>query len=149
MLNVIDGFTSGQRKQVWLCAYEQHYRDTFFKAVHANRSRGRWAKRESRPSAQVVFCMDEREESFRRHLEEHNPALETLGAAGFFGVAMNYRALDDTKVTPLCPIVVTPAHEVREQPTPDGERTLNRHRQGLHLTDIWLISSITAYAITL
>jgi uncharacterized protein len=133
MLEVIDAFNSDQRSQAWLCAYEQHYRDEFFKAVNANRNRGRWAKREARPVAQIIFCMDEREESFRRHLEEHNPALETLGAAGFFGVAMNYKALDDTKVSPLCPIVVIPAHEVREQPSLNGERSLNRHRQGLQL----------------
>ncbi len=133
MLSVLDEFTLTERSKVWLMAYEYHYREHFFQALQANHQRGRWSTRKHRPDAQLVFCMDDREEGFRRHLEEFNPAIETLGAAGFFGVAMNFKGLDDSKVTPLCPVVVTPAHEVREMPRPDSELQVRRHNQGRKL----------------
>ena len=112
---------------LWLQAYERNYREKIFNAVNQNRGRGRWRTRDSRPSAQITFCMDDREEGIRRHLEEIDPSIETLGAAGFFGVAINWRALDDSSDTPLCPIVVTPAHAVYEHAKQDQQHVEAQH----------------------
>jgi hypothetical protein len=50
----------------------------------------------------------------RRHLEEVAPECETLGAAGFFGVAMYYRGAAEAYFTPLCPAIIRPEHFVCE-----------------------------------
>jgi uncharacterized protein YbcC (UPF0753/DUF2309 family) len=99
---------------IWLAAYERHYAEQVFAALAANH--GRCATMEQ-PTAQLVLCMDDREEGFRRHIEETDPTLETLGGAAHFGVFQNFRALDADEVSPLCPVVpvvVRPAHEVQE-----------------------------------
>jgi uncharacterized protein YbcC (UPF0753/DUF2309 family) len=75
-----------------------------------------WDEATTGPAYQVVCCIDEREESFRRALEECDPGCETLGVAGFYGVAMYYRGAADAHFRPLCPVNIKPQHFVREEP---------------------------------
>ncbi len=97
----------------------------------------KWGKNLSR-TFQAVFCLDEREESFRRHLENSEPTCETFGAAGFFGVAMSLQALGEKKTAPFCPIVINPKTTVKEvHSSTKAESTRARLRQlSLHLFDI-------------
>lgn len=66
------------------------------------------------PEAQALFCIDDRECSLRRHLEEVNPAIETLGAAGFFGIDFLYQGLDDAYPVAQCPNIIVPKHLIKE-----------------------------------
>jgi uncharacterized protein YbcC (UPF0753/DUF2309 family) len=118
--NEVEGFGPLQRRRIFHEAYERHYRDAALNAfaVHSARRRNvspPWRRGSSqRPLFQIVTCIDDREESFRRHLEEVQPRCETFGAAGFFAVAMYYRGAADGFYKPLCPGVIIPDHYVRE-----------------------------------
>jgi len=122
----IYAFDSFTRRRLLHLAYERRFNTTILDALaslppdHDPPAAG-----PPRRTAQVVFCVDDRCESLRRHLEEHDAAVETFGAAGFFAVPMNYRGLDDWHATPLCPIVVRPEHTVTEEPEADH---LHNHR---------------------
>ncbi len=152
LIGALDAFPSSAHGPVWLVAYERHYREEILNALASNRGRGRWKTREVRPRAQIVYCIDEREEAIHRHIEEIDPGYETLGAAGFFGIAMNYRGLDDHNTTPLCPPVITPVHQVDEVARPGEVEHLERHDRrakwyGVVHNSYWEIkrSALSAY----
>lgn len=110
-------FDSLAQRRLFQLAYERHLRHHFYDAVVQHEERPTPAT----PPFQALFCIDDREESFRRHLEEVDPDVETFGVAGFFGVAMYYRAATDAHPRALCPVAVQPQHYVGEAGSPpDG-----------------------------
>ncbi|MFO0708170.1 MAG: putative inorganic carbon transporter subunit DabA, partial [Nitrospira sp.] len=80
-----------------------------------------------RPLAQFAFCIDVRSEVFRRHLERRG-GYETFGFAGFFGLPVSFRPLDEPHETELCPVLLRPKHVVREVPRTYDDRTAQRRR---------------------
>ncbi|MEZ5419501.1 MAG: putative inorganic carbon transporter subunit DabA [Vicinamibacterales bacterium] len=122
------------RRRTFLDAYERTYRRLVLDALAARRAMPP-AEPEGRPRAQFVFCIDEREESIRRAVEEQAPDFVTYGAAGFFGVAIDYQGLYDRAPAAYCPVVVTPGHEVYEQPV---YTALSWHALRKSLRDAWL-----------
>ncbi len=126
-----------RRRQLMHEAYERRYRRQILDALHALRPEIP-PERHLRPAAQFVFCIDEREESIRRALEEQSPDFETFGAAGFFGVAIDFMGLYDDSPAAHCPVVITPAHEVHESANAD-EQHWHLRRTGLR--DRWRAAS--------
>lgn len=105
-----------ERRRLLHLAYERRHERRILVPLARHRGMPRIHPATDRLAAQVVFCIDEREESIRRAFEEVDSSIETVGAAGFFGVAINYAGIDDADGVSLCPVVVKPAHAVREVP---------------------------------
>jgi len=63
---------------------------------------------------QAVFCIDEREDSIRRHIEAVDKNAETFGAPGFFGVEFYFLQQGSKFYDKLCPAPVTPKYLVKE-----------------------------------
>lgn len=114
LLHEIEAFGSLQRRRIFHHAFERRFRVGALDALSLH-ARSKRAERVPNPQFQSVYCIDAREESFRRHLEEICPRAETFGAAGFFGVAMYYKGVADAHYQALCPIVVRPQHWVTEE----------------------------------
>ncbi|MES2738414.1 MAG: DUF2309 domain-containing protein [Verrucomicrobiota bacterium] len=119
-----------ERRRLLHIAYERRHERQILIPMAKHRALPRIGPDTCRLAAQVMFCIDEREESIRRALEEIDPSIETHGAAGFFGCAIDYTGIDDAHGVPLCPVVVKPAHEVRERAM-DGHSHTDEKRQSL------------------
>lgn len=113
LIEEIETFSSLKRRRIYHLAFERRYRNQTLDAFAAHAACARPPA--GVPALQVCCCIDEREESFRRHLEEVAPQCETFGFAGFFAVAMYYRGAGDAHDVPLCPIFLRPQHYVREE----------------------------------
>jgi uncharacterized protein YbcC (UPF0753/DUF2309 family) len=111
LVGEIESFTALERRRVFQKAFERRYCNQALDALtgQSKRSSGKVKRR-----FQLVCCLDEREESFRRHLEELAPDCETFGVAGFYAVAMYFRGAADAHFVPLCPVVIRPNHWVEE-----------------------------------
>ena len=112
LLAEVETFDGFERRRLFHLAYERRFRNRTLDAVTLHPSYR--PARPGPPRFQVVNCLDEREESFRRHLEEVAPECETFGAAGFFNVPIYYKGSADAHYVPLCPIVIRPKHWVAE-----------------------------------
>lgn len=146
----LDELDEEQSGYLWLQAYERNYREDLFRAVKANHERGTWPRRGTgaeRPEVQIIFCMDEREEGIRRHLEEINPCIETLGAAAFFNIPMNWRGMDDQQALKLCPVPLTPVHEVQERATDAALKSKHDRRRGLRLGWMNALHQLSRYTL--
>lgn len=122
-----------ERRRLLHLAFERRHQIEVLDGLLAHQ---RVARRAPRPDTQALFCVDEREESLRRHLEELFPTVETFGHPGSFGISMRYQGVDDPKPTSMGPGTPTPL--VREEivapapappsnglpPLPDGPRSL-------------------------
>ncbi len=111
LLKEIEEFSGLERRRIFHEAYEQRFYIQSLDAIalHTRMPAPRL------PRFQAIFCIDEREESLRRHIEEVAPDSATYGTAGFFSIPMYYRGATDAHFVPLCPAVIVPQHYVVEE----------------------------------
>lgn len=68
----------------------------------------------ARKRLQAVFCIDVRSESYRRALEAQADGIETIGFAGFFGMALEFQS------GARCPVLIQPQHKVATVDAPQA-----------------------------
>lgn len=88
---------------------------TLYDQVLANVSRVPLKPEKETPSFQGLFCMDDRECSFRRHIEHLDPLADTYGTAAFFNFEFYYQPVGGKFFTKSCPAPVEPKFLIKEK----------------------------------
>lgn len=102
------------------------------------------------PKFQGFFCMDDRECSFRRHIEFLEPQAETFGTAAFFNFEFYYQPVNGKFFTKLCPAPVTPNYLIKELPRKKKKaKDLHYHKQSHSLFFGWIISQTLGFTAAL
>ncbi len=97
---------------LWQEAFEWSYYDQVLKGLQIEKID---SIKPHTKSFQALFCIDDRECSFRRHLENLDPACETFGTPGFFSVEFYYQPVGGKFYTKLCPAPVSPKYLIKEE----------------------------------
>ncbi|MDP6923778.1 MAG: putative inorganic carbon transporter subunit DabA [Candidatus Scalindua sp.] len=106
--------TDENRQEIWQRAYEDTFYNQFLSAYRKCAIEDK--PKYKLPNYQVFCCIDEREESFRRQLEQIDPDVETLGAAGHFALDMRFKSAPGKHYRKMCPHpMVTPSVQVYEE----------------------------------
>lgn len=100
---------------VWREAFEWSYYSPLLGGIASIASRPAPSPR--RVSSWAFFCIDDRECSLRRHIEEADPGISTFATAGFFGLDFMYQGANDAVAAKHCPVPLTPRHVVIEEIT--------------------------------
>ncbi len=93
------------------------------------------------PSFQALFCIDDRECSFRRYLEMFDSNCETFGTPGFFGVEFYFQPQNGQFYTKVCPAPMSPNHIIKESnDMSTNEKDMHFNKNSHSLFFGWLIS---------
>lgn len=96
--------------ELWQDAFEWSYYDSVLKGISIASPRSL----SNDKTFQAIFCIDEREDSIRRHIEAVDKHCETFGAPGFFGVEFYFQQEGSRFYDKLCPAPVTPKYLIKE-----------------------------------
>ena len=129
--------------QYWQEAFERSYHDQALRGILDLKVGKRYS---GSFSMQGLFCIDDRECSFRRYVEELDPSAQTFGTPGFFGVEFYFQPEDGKFLTKLCPAPVTPKYVIREKHSTLKRLPELHFRKNTHgLFRAWLITQTLGF----
>jgi uncharacterized protein len=97
---------------LWQDAFEWSFYDQVLGGLQASKAKEKIIKS---PSFQALFCIDDRECSLRRYVEEIDSSALTYGTPGFFGVAFYYKPMNGKFSMKVCPAPMNPPYLIKEE----------------------------------
>ena len=98
--------------KLWQTAFEWSYYDDILAGIVSEKKIKHSVTQQK--TFQALFCIDERECSFRRHVESVDKKSETFGTPGFFSVEFYFQPENGKFYDKLCPAPVTPKYLIKE-----------------------------------
>lgn len=128
---------------LWQDAYEWTFYDQALKGLQLAPSQ---KKEEKQYSFQGIFCIDERECSFRRYVEKL-AHVQTFGTAGFFNMEFYFQPEHGKFYAKSCPAPITPKFVIKETETRKHHHQKDAHfsRHSKNLFGGWLISQTMGF----
>lgn len=115
---------------MWQDAFEWSYYDEVLAGIVIDKQRN--PSTSTKKSFQALFCIDERECSLRRHIENADTNAETFGTPGFFGVEFFFQPENGKFFDKLCPAPVTPKYLIKEFDVKDKRKHELLYTKGSH-----------------
>ena len=100
--------------QLTLQLWQQAFENTFYDEVLTGIQKNRVISEPHAASFQAFMCIDDRECSWRRYLEQLEPNCQTFGTPGHFGLEYYFQPENGKFHTKVCPAPVTPKILVKE-----------------------------------
>lgn len=100
------------------------------------------------PLVQMAFCIDVRSEVFRRALESVDPAIQTLGFAGFFGLGTSHQRLGSDVAEHRLPVLLNAGLTTRAGGAADQAADTAR-RLDVRVTRAWArfkLAAVSSFA---
>lgn len=141
-------FETPKKNEYWQCielwqeAFEWQYHDQVLAGIQKSDKQSPFKT----PSFQAFFCIDDREESIRRHIEAVAPEGETIGTPGHFGMVAVYQPDGGQFVTQIAPGNAVAKHLVKEvNRKGEKEKDYHFHYRSHRLLTGWALSQTLGF----
>ncbi len=136
--------------RLWQEAFEWSYYDQVLSGLRSSHSNNFPSNPEPKntreASFQAMFCIDDRECSFRRYVEHLDPKSQTFGTPGFFNVEFYFQPEHSKFHTKSCPAPVSPKFLIKEKERKNVRKSDAHYaRQSHSLFRGWLISQTLGF----
>lgn len=112
--------------QLWQEAYEWTYHDSVLKGIQ---TKAKQTKEVQKTTFQALFCIDDREESIRRHIEMQDPKCTTYGTPAHFGIEAEFIPQGSLLSTKICPGPIPAKHIIKE-----SSSRKKKHQRNIHFS---------------
>jgi uncharacterized protein YbcC (UPF0753/DUF2309 family) len=128
---------------IWQEAFEWSYYDQVLKGIQLQTGK---SKKKENKTFQAFFCIDDREYSLRKYVEQLDPHCETLGTPGFFAMEFFFQPQGGKFYSKLCPAPVMPTHLIKEYDSKEKqekEAHFTKHSHNFYTG--WIISQTLGF----